>query len=159
MKRAVWGVMLGMSCALLGACGRESAGGRDAELNAEGRDAGGEDAGGEDAGWSRGTLEVHILMEDRPCPVATAKVTLRSGDPGRPPYPTVGPLPLNVRDGVIEGTTLTDGIYEGLAWLVEVEGYDSNGVPVYSGNNTVAVYGGGVVSGAYIKVRPSANCH
>ncbi|RKG86808.1 hypothetical protein D7W82_15420 [Corallococcus sp. CA049B] len=154
MKRAVWVVMLGMSCALLGACGGGSAGGR----AAGGEEAGGKDAGGEDVGWSRGSLEVHLSMEEGSCAVAAATVTLRSGDPSRPAYPEVGPLPLNVRDGVIEGRTLSDGIYEGLAWLVEVEGYDSNGVPVYSGNDTVAVYGGGVVSSAYIKVRPLANC-
>ncbi|WP_223641445.1 hypothetical protein [Corallococcus sp. EGB] len=91
-------------------------------------------------------------MEEGSCTVATATVTLRSGDPSRPAYPDVGPVPLNVRDGVIEGTTLTDGVYVGMAWLVWVDGYDSNGVRVYSGNNTVGVYGDGVMSHAFIKV-------
>ncbi|RKG51256.1 hypothetical protein D7X30_36300 [Corallococcus sp. AB011P] len=115
----MWGVLLGVSCALLGACGEESAGGRD--------------AGGADAGWRMGSVELRISMGEDPCPVATATVTMRAGDPSNP-VPGIGPLPLNVRDGVIEGTTLTD-VYVSQAWWVQVHAYDSNGVNVCGGDD------------------------
>ncbi|RKH50636.1 hypothetical protein D7X96_25100 [Corallococcus interemptor] len=126
MKRAV---LLGMCCALFGACGEEGAVGMD--------------AGVEDAGWPMGSVELNISMGEDPCPVATATVTMNAGDPSRP-VPSIGPLPLNVRDGVIQGTTFID-VYASQAWWVQVHAYDSNGVNVCWGQDPfMTVYEGRV---------------
>ncbi|RKI03708.1 hypothetical protein D7Y27_18260 [Corallococcus sp. AB004] len=121
--------MLGMGCALLGACGEES-------------------AGDEDSGWRLGSMKLQISMGEDPCPVVTATVTLRSGD-GRP---TMGPLSLNVRDGVIEGVTLPY-VYESSAWWVQVHAYDSNGNNVCSGDDPGTGVHEGRTTSVYIKMH------
>jgi hypothetical protein len=121
MRRAARGVMWAVSCVLLVACaGEEGAGGKDA---------------GRDTGPVMGSVELYCSIregEEGSCVVATVEATVNGH---LFPIPTLGPVPLNVRERAIEKTVIT-GVLVGPQRLVQVAAYDSRGVQVYAGNTT-----------------------
>lgn len=122
MKRAAWSVMLGVSCALLGACSKEDGTEDPVEVPSM-----------PDAGPTRYGIWVHIPLAMDPCEAVTATAWM--------PYESIGPVPLVVGNGAIEGVISDVPVYR--QHPVYVTAYNSAGLGVYSGNGSIDVEASG----------------
>jgi hypothetical protein len=133
MKRAGWGVVLGMSCALLGAaCQPEGDTGPDGEL-------------GEDS------VKMRISLQGDACGVVSADATVSAPD-----FMPIGPEPLFVQNGYIEGGI--QDVPAGQQRLVDVRAYNTAGLVVYAGSAFVDVYDGPVSYAQLTLKRNPHNC-
>ncbi|WAM28218.1 MULTISPECIES: hypothetical protein [Myxococcus] len=133
MKRVMWEVMLGGSCALLVACSAE-------EVTEQG------------TGMTTYAIQVSIPLETDPCGVVTATASVQG------PVRDIGPVSLEVMNDAIHGAIMDVPV--GLQHQVFVKAYNSSGLAVYSGVSTVDVnQGGGGMGSANIFIYSSLeNC-
>ncbi|RYZ37664.1 MAG: hypothetical protein EOO71_27100 [Myxococcaceae bacterium] len=132
MKRAGWGIALGMSCALLGAaCGPEETG--DGFL--EGAES----------------VEMRISLDGDACGVVSAQAYVWGDD-----FAPIGPVNLSVGNGYIEGGV--NNVPAGPNRRVGVTAFNAAGRDVYSGAAYVSVYDGPVSSVQLTLQRNPANC-
>ncbi|GHG87643.1 hypothetical protein GCM10012319_45630 [Comamonas sp. KCTC 72670] len=133
MKRALWEVMLGGSCALLVACGAE-------------------EVAGQDAGMTTYAIQVSVPLASDPCGVVTATASVQG------PVRDIGPVSLDVTSDAIHGAIMDTPV--GRQHQVFVKAYDTRGLEVYSGVSTVDVNEGGAGMGSaniFVYSNP-ANC-
>ncbi|MCY1033520.1 hypothetical protein OV207_18865 [Corallococcus sp. BB11-1] len=131
MKRAGWGVVLGLSCALLGtACEPEGS-----EQEPQGTEA----------------VEMRISLSGDACGVVSAQAHVWGDD-----FPTIGPVALYVGNGYIEGGV--SNVPSGLDRRVGVTAYNAAGRAVYAGSTYVNVYTGPVSPVQITLMRIPENC-
>ena len=133
MKRAAWGAVLGMGCALLGAACQP------------GEDTGPEGRLGEEA------VQMRISLQGDACGVASADATVSASD-----FPTIGPKALSVWNGYIQGSI--DAVPVGEERSVTVRAYNTAGLVVYAGSAFVDVYEGSVAYTQITLLRNPHNC-
>jgi hypothetical protein len=134
MKRTGWGTLLGMGCALMfAACGAGPE--EDDSLDLEGTES----------------VRMRISLAGDPCGVAYADATVYGQG-----MPTIGPKPLNVSNGYIDG--FISGVPAGPRRVVDVRAYNPAGREVYAGSVPVDVYAGMTTPAELILFRNTQNC-
>lgn len=133
MKRAMWEVILGGSCALLVACGAE-------------------EVAGQDAGMTTYAIQVSVPLMSDSCGVVTATASVQG------PVRDIGPVSLEVTSDAIHGAIMDVPV--GRQHQVFVKAYNTSGLEVYSGVSTVDVSegAGGMGSANIFIYSHSENC-
>ncbi|NTX17367.1 hypothetical protein HUA76_42020 [Myxococcus sp. CA056] len=112
MKRAMWSMLLGGSCALLGACGDEPGAEKDAKA-------------------TQYAIQVHVPLATDPCGVVTATASVMG------PVRNIAPVPIEVVNDAIQGAIMDVPV--GRQHQVFVKAYTDSGLEAYSGVSTVDV--------------------